>query len=244
MKLLLHEYTDTGKVRVVNEDFCGKWHNQLIDGYVYCVADGMGGYGFGDIASKIAVYSVVKDFASIKKKEISPEKLILNMFNNVQTRLKNYKVKNSIDLFGTTLSVLLFINNNTACANIGDTRIYSLFQNQLVLETYDHSVVQELLHASVITKEQAENHPKKHMLTKALTGDSDEIDPFVKIRPYSPDTTFIIASDGLYRMLNDQEILSMLTFYEQNHSIESMLQKVYDRGAIDNLTFQIIRPIE
>jgi protein phosphatase len=245
MKLLFNEYTDTGKKRSVNEDYCGKWHNRLIDGYVFCVADGMGGYGFGDAASKIAVYSVIKDFALLKKNDVSPRQLILNMFDNAQTRLKNYKVKKNIDLFGTTLSVMLFLNDITACANIGDTRIYSSKHSQLILESFDHNFVQELLHAGEITKEQAEHHPKKHMLTKALTGDSDsDVEPFIKISPYSPDTTYMIASDGLYRMLNEQEIMALLTNYGQNSSAENILQKVYDRGAIDNITFQVIRPAE
>lgn len=243
MKLLIDEYTDTGKQRSINEDYCGKWHNRLIGGYLFCVADGMGGYGFGDVASKIAVYSAVKDFALLKTNHIALEELVLKMFNNVQNRLKKYRIEKQIDLFGTTLSVLIFINNHWICANIGDTRIYSSKENRLTLESFDHNFVQELLHAGEITAEEAKHHPKKHILTRALTGDDTiNVDPFINIQPFLPDQSFLIASDGLYRMLNEREMDELITAYGQGRSVEPVLQKVYDKGATDNITYQVIRP--
>ena len=245
MKLLFNEYTDTGKIRSVNEDYSGKWYNQRIDSYIFCVADGMGGYGFGDMASKIAVYSVLKDFALMQKKDISITKLISNIFNNAQERLKNYKIKHNINMFGTTLSLLLFINGSVIAANIGDTRIYSLFNDHLARLSYDHNFVQELLYAKEITEEQALNHPKKNMLTKALTGDGNiDVEPHIKKKAYAPGITYIIATDGLYRMLNDSEIQFFFQFNEPDKLIAPMMEKVYQRGAIDNITLQIIRTLE
>lgn len=244
MKLLLDEYTDTGKQRSVNEDYCGKWHNRFIGGYLFCVADGMGGYGFGDAASKIAVYSVVKDFALLKKKDIVLEELVLKMFHNVQSRLRQYRIKKQIDVYGTTLSVVIFLNNYLVCANIGDTRIYSSRENRLTLESFDHNFAQELLHAGEITIEEARYHPQKHVLTKALTGDDTvNVEPFINIQLYSSEKCYLIASDGLYRMLNETEICALISAYVHGRSAETVLHKVYDRGALDNITYQVIRPV-
>ena len=242
--MLIDEYTDTGKKRDVNEDYCGKWHNNYIKGHIFCVADGMGGYGFGEMASKIAVHSILKDFAVLRNHVFSTRQLLISMFDNVQKRLNRYKVKKKIEIYGTTLAVLLVLGDSIACANLGDTRIYSLTHSDLDQVSFDHNFVQELLHAGEITPEQAEAHPKKHMLTRALTGDTEnDSEPFITFSNHKPNILYLIATDGLYRMLEKNEIIELMQAGKESRSTESIIQKVYDRGAVDNITFQIIKPI-
>ncbi|OQY11617.1 MAG: hypothetical protein B6I31_04630 [Desulfobacteraceae bacterium 4572_19] len=240
MKIFLIEQTDVGKVREINEDFAGSWYNKAIDANLYCVADGMGGYGSGDIASKIAVDSVIKDFALLQKDNLLPEKLIPFMFENVQNRLRQYKNKNSLSMFGTTLALLIFRNDSIVCANIGDTRVYSFYQDKLVCESHDHNFAQELLCTGQISEEQAKKHPRRHVLTQALTGEDSKVDPFFTLLPLDCNKTYLIATDGLYGMVDDPFIASILSSFKPEEAAEKLLERAKENGGVDNITFQII----
>ena len=240
MKIFLTEQTDVGKVREINEDFLGNYYNRITDVNLYCVADGMGGYGFGNIASKIAVDSAIKDFALLQKKDFLPEKLILLMFENIQNRLRQYKNKNEISMFGTTFALVMCRYDFIICANIGDTRIYSFDRNGLICESYDHNFAHELLSTGQISEEQARKHPKRHVLTQALTGEDNKVDPYIKVLPMDLSKTYFIATDGLYGMVDDQFIASILSSFEPEQAAEQLLALAKKNGGVDNITFQII----
>ncbi len=240
MKLHFSEETATGKVRKVNEDCCGNHYNEVINGHLFCLADGMGGYEAGRKASRIVVNSVLKDFSLLTKRDLDPETLVLCFFNNAQNRLHHYKNNHNISRLGTTLAILLFCNHTIICANVGDTRIYSYSNNQVVQESFDHSVVGELVQSRKITREEALHHPRQHVLTMALTGDNNPVSPHLKNLNHKTDNTFLLASDGLYKMVEDNEIARIISSSNLEEAGNKLLQGALKNGGKDNITLQII----
>jgi len=243
MKFEVAERTDTGRVRKRNEDYYGKYIKNDSDSAIFCIADGMGGYGFGNIASKIVIDSIIKILSDLKNLNVQPELFVNQIFENAQVQLRDYKINNQIDLFGTTLAIILFFKDTTTSANIGDTRIYSLLKNNLMQESYDHTYVNELLQAEQITEDEARSHPKRHVLTKALMGEESIILPYTQIKTFNPDETFIIASDGLYNMVDEVFMTSAILENDLETAADKLLNEAYSNGAKDNITFQIIRAI-
>ena len=242
MRFHLVEKTDTGKVRQRNEDFLGKHRNEQLDACLFCVADGMGGYGLGDVASKIVVDCVLKKFAETSEIIIPIRQWITDLFDTAEDHLRVYREENNITRFGTTLAIVFFMKNKTVCANVGDTRIYSLDANSMVQESYDHTLVNQLIESGQITTSEAHAHPNRHMLTLALTGERDHIEPHISIWPFDPVRTYLITSDGLYNMLNESFIARTLLDNSAKEAAEQLLSFALENGATDNVTFQIIKP--
>lgn len=242
MKFSLTERTDKGKVRKGNEDCAGYKHNRWVDGYLFCVADGMGGYGHGEVASKVAVDSLLKDFDLLRKCDLEPVQLVSYMVENVNSRLRYHKQNAGIARYGTTIALLIFLDGRMILGNVGDTRIYSHGENGLEQLSYDHNFAQELLLSGEISEEQAGKHPKRNVLTRALTGEDKISTPYVRMVSCVPGTNFVIASDGLYRMVNEAFIDSALAGGVPEAAADRLLAKVYENRASDNITFQIITP--
>lgn len=242
MRFHLVEKTDTGKVRQRNEDFLGKHRNELLDACLFCVADGMGGYGLGDVASKIVVDCVLKEFAETSEINIPVRQWITGLFNLAEDQLRVHRQQNDITRFGTTLAIVFFMKNKTVCANVGDTRIYSLDANSMIQESHDHTLVNQLMETGQITASEAQTHPNRHMLTLALTGERDHIEPHISVWPFDPVRTYLITSDGLYNMLNESFIARTLLDKLPKEAAEHLLNHALENGATDNVTFQIIKP--
>ena len=243
MQFHLVEKTDTGNVRKRNEDFLGKHRNKKLDACLFCVADGMGGYGLGDVASQVVVKGILDDFAGTTKIDRPIREWVIHLFNRAEDRLRSYRQKNNITRFGTTLATVFFMKDITVCANVGDTRIYSLDASSMIQESHDHTLVNQMLQAGQITMEEAHTHPNRHMLTLALTGERETIEPYISIWPFDPVRTYLIASDGLYNMVEESLITRTLTRNSPDEAADQLFSYALENGATDNVTFQIIKPL-
>ena len=116
---------------------------------------------------------------------------------------------------GTTLEVCLIYNNRAYISHIGDSRIYRIRKNIIRQLTQDHSYVQTLVKQGTITKEEANHHPKKNMLTKAI-GCNAFVEPDVMVRGFQKDDIIIMCSDGLTNMLDTTEILKLIIIFNNN----------------------------
>ncbi len=242
MRFHLVEKTDTGKVRQRNEDFLGKHRNEQLDACLFCVADGMGGYGLGDVASKIVVGGILEKFAATTTIDVPIRQWVIGLFNLAEDHLRAYREENNISRFGTTLAIVFFIGNQAVCANVGDTRIYSLNTDTMTQESLDHTLVNQLIQSGQITEKEALDHPNRHMLTLALTGEREHIEPHISIGSFDPARMYLITSDGLYNMLNEAFIARTLLDNPQKEAAELLLHHALENGATDNITFQIIKP--
>jgi protein phosphatase len=246
MEPLFVTCTDPGSVRQQNEDFAGNAGNDAFGGKIFCVADGMGGHGYGELASRTAVESLLQGFQGLAVWETKySDKTLTDLFSTAQKAVQVVKVQNGIaSTMGTTLAALIILSDAVICANVGDTRIYCLEGRHLIRKSHDHTLVDDLLSANQITPEQARTHPQKNILTHAITGDPTPVVPHIQVDPLNTDHIYLICSDGLYNMVDEEFITAVLTSSSVFQARDYLLKQAYANGAKDNITFQIIKPYD
>ncbi len=231
--------TDIGKVRSMNQDsfFVSENENGL---KLYILADGMGGYKGGEIASKVATTAVSK-FITEKFDEIDKSKdSILDLLEDAITFANSAIYEESeqdeeLQDMGTTLEVLLIYKNKIYIGHIGDSRIYRIRKNNMKKITTDHSYVEKLIQDGDITREEAYNHPKKNLLMKAL-GTDKEVDPDLIYTVLSKNDMLIICSDGLTNMITEAEILNIVKESSPEDVVNVLVEEANESGGLDNIT--------
>ncbi len=201
--------SDVGKVREINED-AFYISNSLDEVQLYMLADGMGGYNGGEIASKLAIQSA-KNYIENNFKEIEKDKDSIIQLIGSSIEYANMvvyeKAKENKELsgMGTTLEVCLIYNNRAFIGHVGDSRIYRIRKEFMRKLTQDHSYVQKLVKDGTITQEEAAHHPQKNMLMKAL-GCNAFVEPDVMVKGFLKDDILIMNSDGLTNLVSQEEI--------------------------------------
>jgi protein phosphatase len=218
-------------VRKVNED--SFYISQEQD--VFVVADGMGGYVGGEIASSTAVEAIAYYFQNYT--HVSPVQLEKAVQYANSCILSKAMIEPSLKGMGTTVSLLTIADHKANWAHVGDSRIYVLRNNQLTQITVDHSIVEVLLDEGKITKEEAEHHPKKNILTRAVGVDRD-----LKVDTGSfdifPGDRILLCTDGLNSFVNKDDLQKALQEYSRKERdiINDLFERVYVNGANDNVT--------
>ena len=175
----------------------------------------MGGYKGGEIASNLAIKCtknyIENNFKETPKDRESLIQLIASSmeYANMVVYEKSRENK-EYEGMGTTLEVCLIYNNKAYIGHIGDSRIYRIRKTFIRKLTTDHSYVQKLVKDGTITKEEAEVHPKKNMLLKAL-GCNAFVEPDVMVRGFQKEDALVICSDGLTNMVSKEEIFNLVT---------------------------------
>ncbi len=234
--------SDIGKARDMNQDYyyVSGPEEQI---KLFILADGMGGYNGGEIASSLATTSV-KNYISNNFYKIEHDKeSILNLIKNAveyanMIVYEKSKEDKELEGMGTTLDVCLIYNNRVYIGHVGDSRVYRIRKEFIRKLTVDHSYVQELVKDGTITKEEAYNHPKKNMLMKAL-GCTAYVEPDVMVKGFIKDDILLMSSDGLTNMLNDEEIYNIIKDNPELAS-ERLVQRANELGGYDNITVVII----
>ena len=235
--------SDVGKVRELNEDyFSVSYPEDEIQ--LFVLADGMGGYNGGEIASQLAVNSV-KNYISSNfenAKQTREELLELVKSASQYANMVVYEKSQSseeLKKMGTTLDICLIYQGKAYIAHIGDSRIYRYRKGFFRKLTKDHTYVQELVDVGKITKEESINHPEKNMLMKAL-GVAPFIEPDVMIKGFMKDDIYLMCSDGLTNMVSEDNIRRII---DENpvDSTKLLVQAANDGGGVDNVTAIIIR---
>lgn len=244
--------TDTGLIRAHNEDSIG---NDLSLGLAV-LADGMGGHKGGEVASALAVNSILNDLPSelerCKKLEIDEQ---VSGYSYQSMAIKNVIEKANLIIFqaaskqiqyegmGTTIVVTMFYDNRLTVAHVGDSRMYRLRDHEMTQITSDHSLLQELIDRGFYTPEEAEKSLNKNLVTRAL-GIEETVKVDVSEEIILPSDSYLLCSDGLSDMVDDRRITMIL---EENTShIESacteLIQQALDNGGHDNVSIIVIQP--
>lgn len=241
--MLVFANTDIGMSRNMNQDYY-YISNQDNDLSIFILADGMGGYNGGEVASKIAVESARKyieekadDLQNNEKKIIDVLKSATAYANNTVYEIS--KENKNLEEMGTTLEICLIYNKKVYISHIGDSRVYSIIGGKIERLTTDHSYVEKLVNDGTITREEAENHPKKHVLIKAL-GCVPEIEPDIIERKFEKNEILVICSDGLTNMLKDDKIRDVVINNIEDPEKE-LIKEANLAGGYDNITAIIIR---
>ena len=235
----------TGQVRKANEDNCG--YRQTPNGELFVVCDGMGGHVGGATASQIAVDSII----SYLSQQTWPDKpqAIAEALRFANTQILGTAANDaSLKGMGTTACIVLCDGPDIWIGHVGDSRIY-LFEkktNYLHRITKDHSYVQALVDKGELDDREAENHPQKNIIMRAL-GSKDEVVPDVEQTPLhiAAGDAFLICSDGLSGMIDDNEIEAILS---SKLSLEDKVDKLISEANApgkgkDNITVQIIQAV-
>lgn len=238
--------TDIGKAREMNQDFY--YVSSEKNSMRLCIlADGMGGYKGGEIASSLATASA-RHFIEEKFDKIDPtteniQKLIKDAMNYANKIVyKKSRENEELEQMGTTLEICIMFGNKIYLGHIGDSRIYRIRKNIIRRITTDHSYVETLVKDGTITREEAFYHPRKNMLMKAL-GCSENIEPDITAKGFLPGDIILMCSDGLTNMLREEEIYNII-----NNNLEEACDKLIEKanalGGYDNISVIIVKKEE
>jgi len=189
--------------REYNEDACGHWAS---DHHLCCVlADGAGGHGGGDIASKLAVTSLLTDFAKIPTTDGVE---LLGLLRRVNQAVLDGREPTGVrrDMHTTVVSLVIDTAQGYAdWAHCGDSRLYWFREGHLLERTIDHSFVQSLLTAGIIQEHEVRSHPKRSVLLSALGSEPDELNASASVssRQVNRGDVFLLCSDGVWEHLPD-----------------------------------------
>ena len=235
--------SDVGKAGEINEDyFYISYPDDEIQ--LFILADGMGGYNGGEVASKLAVTSAKNYILSNFEKNNSDKDTILDLVKN-SSQYANMvvyeKAKENPELskMGTTLDICLIYQSKAFISHIGDSRIYRIRKDFMRKLTKDHSYVQQLIDEGKITKEESLKHPKKNMLMKAL-GCTPFIEPDAMIKGFIKEDVILMCSDGLTNMVSEERIKQIIK-ENPTDATKLLVQEANDNGGNDNITAIIIR---
>jgi protein phosphatase len=237
--------TDVGKVRDSNQDayYISDTLNEV---QIYMLADGMGGYNGGEIASTVAIQSaksyIENNFKDIPKDKDSIIQLVASSMEYANMIVYEKSKENAeLDGMGTTLEICLIYNNRAFIGHIGDSRIYRIRKDFIRKLTQDHSYVQKLVKDGTITQEEALHHPQKNMLIKAL-GCNAFIEPDVMVKGFLKDDIIIIGSDGLTNLVSEQDIYKLA---KENIELapKELVEIANNNGGYDNITVIVIKNI-
>ena len=235
--------SDVGKAREINEDyFYISYPDDEIQ--LFILADGMGGYNGGEVASKLAVTSAKNYILSNFEKNNSDKDTILDLVKN-SSQYANMvvyeKAKENPELskMGTTLDICLIYQSKAFISHIGDSRIYRIRKDFMRKLTKDHSYVQQLIDEGKITKEESLKHPRKNMLMKALRC-TPFIEPDAMIKGFIKEDVILMCSDGLTNMVSEERIKQIIK-ENPTDATKLLVQEANDNGGNDNITAIIIR---
>lgn len=229
--------TNVGNYRKNNED--SYYVNESKN--LYVLADGMGGHLAGERASKMATEIIGQDFAGDRQiKSIDDAIEILSS----SIRDANKKIFDSSQEnedyrgMGTTLSSGIILEDVLIYSNIGDSRIYRINEGMEQI-TQDDSFVNYLIEIGEITEEEAKNHPKKNVLTKAM-GTTSDIEVIVNTLDIKDKDVFLFCSDGLTNMVSDEEIFKIVKENSPEEARDMLLNLALKNGGMDNITFILV----
>ncbi len=252
-KLEIVNQSDVGRKRPHNED------STITDGRngLVILADGMGGYKAGEVASALAVtnifHGILEGLKKTKKGQIDET----SGFFNESLLVRENVAQTNTDIFntakadpqcqgmGTTIVVGLFHNNILSIAHVGDSRLYRLRNNELEQVTKDHSLIQELIDRGLYTPEEAHANTPKNLVTRAMGIEAD-VDVDLAEETVLPDDIYLLCSDGLNDMVKDEEIHLTLSKYSANlaQTADKLVEFANKRGGKDNISVILVRILE
>ena len=237
--------TDVGIKRSNNEDsYFAKKYNDDIS--LYIIADGLGGYEGGEIASRLLTIKMSRYFEEHLNDNLNDEKVISNILLTSLDKINNEiykmeKVNEKYNGMGTTIVLVAVIYKKIYYISIGDSRLYYIDEkfNNIVQITEEDTYVNTLLKTTAIEQKDVENHPQKHVLTKAI-GVFKDVNAQVNLLDENKGY-LLLCTDGLTNMLDNKSILQVLQLNKFENVAEEYIKKANENGGVDNTTVIVIK---
>ena len=224
--------TDVGKVRANNQDAPIVSEKLRL----YGVADGMGGHKGGEVASTSARDDLLRELEGKTPSVATLSGAIEEVNRQIYHQQEH---DDALTGMGTTLSVLWMSDNFVYIGHVGDSRVYLLRDGEFKQMTLDHSRVEQLVREGVLTEEEAQNHPMRNIITRAIgTDESVEVDVVVEERRKGD--LWLACSDGLHGLVDDRQMRDALRQYAPEKAADVLLKAALDAGGRDNVTLVIV----
>jgi len=224
--------TDVGKVRANNQDAPIVSEKLRL----YGVADGMGGHKGGEVASTSARDDLLRELEGKTPSVAALSGAIEEVNRQIYHQQEH---DDALTGMGTTLSVLWMSDNFVYIGHVGDSRVYLLRDGEFRQMTLDHSLVEQLVREGVLTEEEAQNHPMRNIITRAIgTDESVEVDVAVEERRKGD--LWLACSDGLHGLVDDRQMRDALRQYAPEKAADVLLKAALDAGGRDNVTLVIV----
>ena len=228
--------TSAGMVRRTNEDR----YIERCDVGLWAVADGMGGHQCGEAAATLAVEALAR-----LPKFSSGYGLLTAVRDTLDQTNQDLVAQGAAigdgAVMGATVVALMAFEDHFACVWAGDSRAYRIQGGRIEQITRDHSVVQELIDRRGLSEAEANAHPGAHMITRAL-GASRDLELDLAYGPLRPEDLFLLCSDGLTRVLSDDDLATLAGAASLQNAADGMMSEALARGARDNVTLVLVRP--
>ena len=229
--------TDKGKRRSNNEDACFVMQEDR----VFIIADGVGGNKSGEIASRTAVNGIKKYIEENPLQEINSQRKLQDYFNECIRKI-NFAVLESSQRFeenrgmATTIVIVYIAKNKMYVMNVGDSRAYIFRKKKLKQITEDHTYVNSLVKAGVITEEEAEFHENKNMITRAIGADY-KVDADFFVTSIKKNDVILMCTDGLYGEVDENDIIFKLSEGKpMSDTCYDLIEMANIHGGNDNIT--------
>jgi protein phosphatase len=238
-RLVGSAHSDVGRVRNVNQD-AALASERL---HLFAVADGMGGHRGGEVASELALQALS---GATGDRELGSADALVDAVLDANDRVFDQS-RNDPDLYGmgTTLCALALVGGGTSeerlvIANVGDSRAYVLQQGELAQLTVDHSLVQDMVRGGHLTPDEAVNHPKRNIVTRALGIEPDVLVDFWE-RDAIPGDRYLLCSDGLFNEVPEARIAATLRrLADPDAAARDLVQQANAGGGRDNVTCVVV----
>lgn len=237
--------TDVGKVRRENQDSVRYYKHASPSFSILALCDGMGGAKAGQLASEIALDAFMSESIALlsdrKNKEQLCHYVAAAATHANDSVFERARADARCEGMGTTLVAVIVKGRSCCIVNVGDSRAYLISGGAIVQLTRDHSLVEEMIDRGSITREQAKNHPRKNVITRALGADE-----LVEVDIFTPELKkndlLLLCSDGLSNTLTDAEILEIISNQKNLPKMgQDLLDAALFRGAPDNVTVGLLR---
>jgi len=232
-------FTDVGKIRTENQDYFGYYATPI--GELFLVCDGMGGYEGGEVASRMAVETISDCVKSSKLND--PVQALGRAFEEANQKIREFAHEQpELRGMGSTCVALLIQYGKKPQAwraHVGDSRIYRIRKGKIEQLTRDHSRVMEMVERGLLTKAEAESHPDRNIITRAL-GAHDTVQPDVEAVSVCRGDRFILCTDGISGKMSDEEILAKSVRQSPQRLAEMLVHLANERGGEDNSTIQVV----
>jgi protein phosphatase len=230
--------TDVGLVRTNNQD------QLLVDPPLFAVADGMGGHAAGEVAALTAIQALKDAF----QHDRTSDGLVVATREANRSVWQRAQSQATMRGMGTTLVALALVNDGgeeeLAIVNVGDSRVYLLRQGEFEQLTTDHSLVQALIDDGQLSQAEADIHPQRHVLTRALGIDPDVPVDVLDVLPVKGDR-FLLCSDGLTKEVDDKKVASVLRRVEQpGEAARELVKEARSQGGSDNITVVVVDVVD
>lgn len=231
--------SDSGRGRYRNEDSflaCSSENLALL-----AVADGMGGHIAGDVASKLAISVLERGWNKISRENLVTAHQLFEIIKKMigeanQAILSQSAADQSKQGMGTTLTAGMISGRNLVIGHVGDSRAYLIENEKITMLTEDHSLLEQMIQKGSLSPEDAQGHPQRHILTRALGTNSAEIDLVEAV--LEEGAILMLCTDGLTSLVQDGEILDIILARQDDPASAAgyLVKLANERGGYDNIT--------